>query len=635
MAIIKLPTGRFFEIPNKQEAQDFEIISLPTGRRVKVPKTILIKDENNAQLNNYNPYPNPKKLTKRDILNQINNGFKIGKQITDDFITGGERVIDGALLNQYGNINEYLGGNYKERVKEQKEAVRRVSPKADDITSFVLELPGMAFGGLAGKVLKGVKGVPKVATEFPKVAKYSKYAAVPLLGAGRGGIEAYNVTKPIETASNIPSGAKDGAISNTLFIGGLKGTREVLKPINKIFSANMAIKGMPRGLENVVKNNKAVRFLKRGINVDDDVANIVKEQAPGVLQDINLDSLKKVNKVRGKNVPFDKIKESISKEYNDFFKSGKGEQQLLPLRKEIVKDVDNLFNPDGTKIQNLTEVTKPNYKSLFNDLTDWQKKNLINSLKTGKTKTLSNAGSVSALKKAEEELNSKINKAIRLEQNSNVRDLMEIKQRISDLLRTTNLKNIDKKYSILKKAEDFYKKGTKFNANDMKFDKLNFSNELNKRAFLQGFSDKILTNSEVKNVSKGIINNQRALKNTLDPSTYKNLMNNINNNDNMYKRANGLYNKAEYNLFKPEAKDRPWSEILESFTSLLGKGIDKTGNLITNNKYRKGSKYLLNPDLKLTPNFIDRINSLYNIPIIYTGENRNNPKSNIINEDGK
>jgi hypothetical protein len=458
------------------------------------------------------------------------------------------------------------------------------------------------------------KGISKsLANVAPKFTKRHKFYTPIIEGTAIGGIDAgaRSMVDNSLTSQNITDALQGAATGAAL--GSLKG-------LVNLYSPKELTKDVGKGLINAVQKTSGRKILNRGISYSDDIAEDVVKKAPLVLSEINKNTIDKLSKVKGNSIDFTKANEAISKQYEKFFSSGKGKEQVISLAKDVTLNDSKLLSANGEPIRNAIESLKPQYKDLYKNLNIWQGNRLKFALKSGmeKTKKINDDydpnGTLTMINKVKININDQINKAFKNGENDNVRMLTQIKKRLDELLKESGLKNLDKKFSNLKRAEEFYNIGAEYKPNNLLYSKIDFEkggvSKLNKKAFLQGFIDKSILNPDNKNISKSIITNQDALKSVLPPKEFNNLINIASKNNVYYNRVNNLGYKAESRLGVPEPVKIFGREDFESKGALHGKLFDEINRFFRKGTYTKSADILLrNTKLKDSPfyNLIDKL----------------------------
>ena len=375
---------------------------------------------------------------------------------------------------------------------------------------------------------------------------------------------------------NIGDSLTTGAQNAAIFAGG---TKILGAGGRKLFSAKDLVKDVNRGnIENIIKTPVGQRLLSRIVSVNEDAATRVSEAAPKALSNINNSTIDKLAKVRGRNIDFKKANTILGDKYDDFFLSNAGKQQVLPSASAGATDISGLKT----------------------GLNKFQVDKLERAFEVGATKTNAPAGSISVIKQASRELGNEIEAFNRNGNFSDARQLKAVKKDLDSLLESSGLKNIDRKYSNVKRGEEFYELGAGYNPNSIESTGLSFGQGgqpgFNRKAFLEGLIDKSTLNAGNKNISKAVIDKQSGFSKALPEEKYDELMKIANANNRLYRKVSNIERKAEAKLDRPYPIDRPLSEKWESIGSLIGSFGDKVRNALTANKYDRAGKMLLDPN---------------------------------------
>lgn len=177
------------------------------------------------------------------------------------------------------------------------------------------------------------------------------------------------------------------------------------------------------------------------------------------------------------------------------------------------------------------------------------------------------------------------------------RQLMQVKERLNQILEPSGIKPYDAGLSKAKALEDAYEKGYKFKPSETKFDALGLEKARDKRAFLQGRIASILDNvKDDKNIAKAIQADENTLRKLMPEGKYKQLLKDANNISTEYERVRGLANQAESKLVKKTPLGRPMSEKAETRGAIIGSILDRALSVINRRgDIRKANQYL-NPE---------------------------------------
>lgn len=172
--------------------------------------------------------------------------------------------IANASLNPFGYVARALGIDTKPL--EAETATERALEKAGE---YGFDAAVMATGGA------GLKGIGALGQGVGKTSRIARALLAPGVGeavtsaASGGALE--GLTNPQSTAGKIAANLAGGTVG-----GGIYG----------LFKAPTT-KAMRSGLENVVNDTDALKIVRRGAKIDDDIAREVRAQATDVAGSIN------------------------------------------------------------------------------------------------------------------------------------------------------------------------------------------------------------------------------------------------------------------------------------------------------------------------------------------------------------
>lgn len=168
---------------------------------------------------------------------------------------------------------------------------------------------------------------------------------------------------------------------------------------------------------------------------------------------------------------------------------------------------------------------------------------------------------------------------------SNTVALREIKDLLKDTMNKSGLSDVNKEYARAKGLESLFNEGRNFNPNKNTLAEFNLDNADKKSAFLQGIVKKLTTNPEAHNLAENAMRYSSAIK-ELSPNG-KEVIGALSSLSRKHKDISGLSKKAYNKIGAGTKDDRPWSETLESGTSLLGQAIDTQGRKVHKNAIEK------------------------------------------------
>ena len=282
-------------------------------------------------------------------------------------------------------------------------------------------------------------------------------------------------------------------------------------------------------------------------------------------------------------------------------------------------------------IPNQNVVVNPNLPRLSaytQGLNAFQKDALNQALSKGAYMSSNAKGSLGATHRGQEVLNDMIEASYdtsiigQKKPTTETRQLMQVKERLNQILEPSGIKPYDAGLSKAKALESAYEKGYKFKPSETKFEALGLEKAREKRAFLQGRIASILDNvKDDKNIAKAIQADENTLRKLMPEGKYKQLLKDANNISTEYERVKSLANQAEKQVVKPEPAGRPMSERAETRGAILGSLADKLNAILMTESNKKAANILLGnekavnsrlfnainrvPDYSLTPYLVD------------------------------
>jgi hypothetical protein len=270
----------------------------------------------------------------------------------------------------------------------------------------------------------------------------------------------------------------------------------------------------------------------------------------------------------------------------------------------------------------------PRLSAYTDGLNEFQKDALNQALSKGAYMSTNAKGTLGATHRGQEVLNDMIEASYdtsiigQKKPTTETRQLMQVKERLNQILEPSGIKPYDAGLSKAKALESAYEKGYKFKPSETKFEALGLEKARDKRAFLQGRIASILDNvKEDKNIAKAIQADENTLRKLMPEGKYKQLLKDANNISTEYERVKSLANQAEKQIVKPEAIDRPLSERVETKGSVVGSIADKLNKILMTESNKRAANILLGnekavdsrlfkaigkiPEYSLTPYLVD------------------------------
>lgn len=237
------------------------------------------------------------------------------KGFGEGLLSGAESALNGATLGGYGWASRKLGFGTDARNRElQAEAERTGLGGANKAANFAAGLYG-AFGGL-----------PKLTAGLSAKLLGSRLLGVPAAvagGATDAGIQSAFDNDFSNSGEIVNDAALGGALGGALGLAGAPISWAVSK-----FSPKSMTKGLQGGLENVVDNPDAVRVMRKGIGVSDDVAREFMNKAPAAARGINSETGNMINNSLSRRIDVQKTIANQKQKYRDFMEANAGQEVL-------------------------------------------------------------------------------------------------------------------------------------------------------------------------------------------------------------------------------------------------------------------------------------------------------------------
>ena len=371
-------------------------------------------------------------------------------------------------------------------------------------------------------------------------------------------------------------------------------------------------------LKNALPNESANAALSKGVRADKGVARTIIKDAPRAYNELNDDMVAALDRAIGRKLNIENALDTQQERYNKFiyrnadnpvymteetknaYKTGgkisKEEAENI-LRAEMQKE-----NPIAVK-QNL-----PTLKEIAQGLSDNQKQVLNEVINEGAEKVTNPRGSLRAVHRALEVLNKRIDNTInenplrpRSAQDADVRDLMQVKGRINQLLEIGGIKPFDAGISKAKTLRSSFEEGYNFKPSETKFENLGLKTARDKRAFLQGrlakLQDNVLSDGGT-NLATVVKKDENTLKKLVSDAKFKELMNSANSIEEQFKRLKSIETQANNELLKDiERGASPMRENIESRGSVKGRALDILLGAVNRRSRRKLAEAYLNPEI--------------------------------------
>lgn len=462
--------------------------------------------------------------------------------------------ISNASLNPAGYVARKIGIDTKPLQPEN--AGERALEKAGEygFDAAVLSPVGNYLNAL-GWLGKGERLASKVARAVLVPGKGAVTAA-----ASGGALE--GTINPESTAgkigANIVGGMLGGAAAN---IG------------------NRTYQTLKGGLENIVENNDALRLVRRGATIDDDIAQAVTRDATEAAGNINRKSVKALADVLDGVDARTRYKD-VRKAYQTFVDANKGKK---------VRSWENLPKLNNFQQKQYNKALKEGL-----DMADYGTRE----------------GTLGHMLEARGLIDDAINKSYIQEfpgkkATKKTVKLVDLKEKLDRVLaKDSAVKGSDRNFELYKQFENMYQRGLQYQPGSAK----NVMNEIlleaggdaekammSRIGLRKGLFDKMTVNvTPEQNFSKTAKNYQNVLKEVDYEPDYKDLIDKLSKNENAYSRLASLANRAENKLVTPEGTRFFGREQLESGGAAKGAILDYILGRLNSEYYKDAAQRLLN-----------------------------------------
>lgn len=462
--------------------------------------------------------------------------------------------ISNASLNPAGYVARKIGIDTKPLQPEN--AGERALEKAGEygFDAAVLSPVGNYLNAL-GWLGKGERLASKVARAVLAPGKGAVTAA-----ASGGALE--GTINPESTAgkigANIVGGMLGGAAAN---IG------------------NRTYQTLKGGLENIVENNDALRLVRRGATIDDDIAQAVTRDATEAAGNINRKSVKALADVLDGVDARTRYKD-VRKAYQTFVDANKGKK---------VRSWENLPKLNNFQQKQYNKALKEGL-----DMADYGTRE----------------GTLGHMLEARGLIDDAINKSYIQEfpgkkATKRTVKLVDLKEKLDRVLaKDSAVKGSDRNFELYKQFENMYQRGLQYQPGSAK----NVMNEIlleaggdaekammSRIGLRKGLFDKMTVNvTPEQNFSKTAKNYQNVLKEVNYEPDYKDLIDKLSKNENAYSRLASLANRAENKLVTPEGTRFFGREQLESGGAAKGAILDYILGRLNSGYYKDAAQRLLN-----------------------------------------
>ena len=462
--------------------------------------------------------------------------------------------ISNASLNPAGYAARKIGIDTKPLQAEN--ATERALEKAGE---YGFDAAVMALGG--NKL--------KAAGLLGKGQGLASKAAQAVLAPGKGAVTAAASGGALEGSADPESTA--GKIAANVVGGMLGGVAANI--------GNRTYQTLKGGLENVVKNDDALRLARYGAAIDDDIARAVTRDATRAARNINQESVEALDKVLNGVDARTRYKD-VRKSYQEFVDKNKSKK---------IKNWDKM-----------------------KDLNPFQEKAYQKALKEGLDRADPGAvpGQLGHLLSARKRIDTAINKSYIQEfpgkkATDDTALLVELRKRLDHFLaQNPEIKGHDRIFELYQQFDDMYKRGLQYKPgavkNIMNKTLLEAGGDAEKAmqariGLRKGLFDNITANvTPEQNFSQTAKNYQNVLKEVNYEPDYKDLIDTLSKNENAYSRLVGLKKKAENKLVTPEGTRLFLREQAESKGSGIGAALDYILGRLNSGYYKDAANRLLN-----------------------------------------
>lgn len=423
--------------------------------------------------------------------------------------------------------------------------------------------------GFDAAVLSPVGNYLKALGWLGKGERLASKAARAVLAPGKGAVTAAASGGALEGAADPESTA--GKIVANVVGGMLGGTAANM--------GNRTYQTLKGGLENIVENNDALRLVRRGATIDDDIARAVTRDATEAAGNINRKSIKALADVLDGVDARTRYKD-VRKAYQTFVDANKGKK---------VRSWENLPKLNNFQQKQYNKALKEGL-----DMADYGTRE----------------GTLGHMLEARGLIDDAINKSYIQEfpgkkATKRTVKLVDLKEKLDRVLaKDSAVKGSDRNFELYKQFENMYQRGLQYQPGSAK----NVMNEIlleaggdaekammSRIGLRKGLFDKMTVNvTPEQNFSKTAKNYQNVLKEVNYEPDYKDLIDKLSKNENAYSRLASLANRAENKLVTPEGTRFFGREQLESKGAGIGAALDYILGRLNSGYYKDAAKRLLN-----------------------------------------
>lgn len=548
MPIVKVPDGRLVRFPDEMANEQIKDII-----RSKFPGAYASEDRAEAPLLQLSDEQKSVIAARKKAYEDKQSSHWTQNPLVRAATALGQGISN-ASLNPAGYAARKIGIDTKPLQAEN--ATERALEKAGE---YGFDAAVMALGG--NKL--------KAAGLLGKGQGLASKAAQAVLAPGKGAVTAAASGGALEGSADPESTA--GKIAANVVGGMLGGVAANI--------GNRTYQTLKGGLENVVKNDDALRLARYGAAIDDDIARAVTRDATRAARNINQESVEALDKVLNGVDARTRYKD-VRKSYQEFVDKNKSKK---------IKNWDKM-----------------------KDLNPFQEKAYQKALKEGLDRADPGAvpGQLGHLLSARKRIDTAINKSYIQEfpgkkATDDTALLVELRKRLDHFLaQNPEIKGHDRIFELYQQFDDMYKRGLQYKPgavkNIMNKTLLEAGGDAEKAmqariGLRKGLFDNITANvTPEQNFSQTAKNYQNVLKEVNYEPDYKDLIDTLSKNENAYSRLVGLKKKAENKLVTPEGTRLFLREQAESKGSGIGAALDYILGRLNSGYYKDAANRLLN-----------------------------------------
>lgn len=548
MPIVKVPDGRLVRFPDEMANEQIKDII-----RNKFPEAYASEDKAETPLLQLSDEQKSVIAARKKAYEDKQSSHWTQNPLVRAAAALGQGISN-ASLNPAGYVARKIGIDTKPLQPEN--AGERALEKAGEygFDAAVLSPVGNYLNAL-GWLGKGERLASKVARA--------------VLVPGKGAVTAAASGGALEGAADPESTA--GKIAANV-VGGMLGGAAVN-------IGNRTYQTLKGGLENIVENNDALRLVRRGATIDDDIAQAVTRDAIEAADNINRRSVKALADVLDGVDARTRYKD-VRKAYQTFVDANKGKK---------VRSWENLPKLNNFQQKQYNKALKEGL-----DMADYGTRE----------------GTLGHMLEARGLIDDAINKSYIQEfpgkkATKKTVKLVDLKEKLDRVLaKDSAVKGSDRNFELYKQFENMYQRGLQYQPGSAK----NVMNEIlleaggdaekammSRIGLRKGLFDKMTVNvTPEQNFSKTAKNYQNVLKEVDYEPDYKDLIDKLSKNENAYSRLASLANRAENKLVTPEGTRFFGREQLESGGAAKGAILDYILGRLNSGYYKDAAQRLLN-----------------------------------------